>query len=265
MYNNLLFLFMLSPIWAFTQPDKVYVLEYVSFDQAQTEIQEVYETGSLAVVLDPEKTKEDIVNEIRQMTPEPNMHVRKTVSIPLESNGMGYNMAYHKFFSKSEMRRRYIVPGSYMERPVRLTVIQDAFDPSSWHIDGTTKMIDSVLCYRATTSFRCRTYEAWFNPEIPLPAGPFVFHGLPGVIVEVQDDEGKFGFSLQRVLRQAPSLKVVEFDDTPLHELPDFCSLQAGWDKALRLLRAKLGPEDCKTCDSRISAIRIQECFEGCE
>lgn len=43
--------------------------------------------------------------------------------------------------------------------------------------------------------FSYLVWEAWFTTEIPLPYGPYKFHGLPGLILEVYDTKNNFIFS----------------------------------------------------------------------
>lgn len=51
----------------------------------------------------------------------------------------------------------------------------------------------------ATTDFAGRSYTAWFTTDIPIPDGPHVFHGLPGLIVDVYDTDKHFRFQLEGV------------------------------------------------------------------
>ncbi len=63
-----------------------------------------------------------------------------------------------------------------------------------WAISGERKKIGDYTCTKATCSFRGRTYEAWFTDEIPVSDGPWKFHGLPGLILEVYDTAKHYSF-----------------------------------------------------------------------
>lgn len=65
----------------------------------------------------------------------------------------------------------------------------------NWKLIDETKEKDKTLLYKAKTSFRGRNYTAWYNPEIPITAGPWKFNGLPGLIYEIYDDAEEFKFS----------------------------------------------------------------------
>ena len=50
-----------------------------------------------------------------------------------------------------------------------------------------TDTILGYVCGKATCEFRGRTYTAWYAPDIPIGDGPWKFHGLPGLILKVND------------------------------------------------------------------------------
>jgi GLPGLI family protein len=64
-----------------------------------------------------------------------------------------------------------------------------------WEIKkDSTKTIGKHLCIKADTEFRGRKYEVWFTPEIPINKGPWKLNGLPGLILQATDKEGKIKF-----------------------------------------------------------------------
>ncbi|MBN2610094.1 MAG: GLPGLI family protein [Bacteroidales bacterium] len=56
-----------------------------------------------------------------------------------------------------------------------------------WKLVNETKQIDKYLCNKAITKFRGREYIVWYSKDIPVSIGPWKFHRLPGLIVEVID------------------------------------------------------------------------------
>lgn len=66
----------------------------------------------------------------------------------------------------------------------------------SWNISDTTAVINSYECTKATTHFAGRDYEAWFTKEIPISDGPYIFCGLPGLIVKINDVKSYYTFEL---------------------------------------------------------------------
>lgn len=68
--------------------------------------------------------------------------------------------------------------------------IKESTGSIKWDVIGnSSKKIGTFTTHEARASFRGRNYTAWFTTEIPIDAGPWKFHGLPGLILEVTDDE----------------------------------------------------------------------------
>lgn len=67
-----------------------------------------------------------------------------------------------------------------------------------WKLEKETKEIGSLICRKATTSFRGREYTAWYTLEIPLPYGPWKLHGLPGLILEAYDTNKEVYFYFKK-------------------------------------------------------------------
>ena len=62
----------------------------------------------------------------------------------------------------------------------------------NWKIENKFKKIEKFNCQKATCFFAGRNYNAWFTADIPLSYGPWKLNGLPGLILEVYDDESFF-------------------------------------------------------------------------
>jgi GLPGLI family protein len=66
-----------------------------------------------------------------------------------------------------------------------------------WNITSITKKIDKYVCYKALTFNTIENskgkhkvkVEAWFTPEIPFNFGPKNYNGLPGLIIELKENE----------------------------------------------------------------------------
>ena len=63
-----------------------------------------------------------------------------------------------------------------------------------WEILPDTDTILSYAVQKAVTTFRGRSYEAWFTPDIPVNEGPWKFCGLPGLILKVSDSRQHYVF-----------------------------------------------------------------------
>lgn len=58
-----------------------------------------------------------------------------------------------------------------------------------WKLINEKKKINDFLCKKAQTTFRGRTYVAWYTEDIPISSGPWKFNGLPGLILSIDDNE----------------------------------------------------------------------------
>jgi len=68
-----------------------------------------------------------------------------------------------------------------------------------WHITEEHKDIMGYTTTKATAEFRGRKYTAWFSMEMPYSVGPWKFSGLPGLILEVYDEDYMFNFIAQEI------------------------------------------------------------------
>ncbi|MDH6252206.1 GLPGLI family protein [Chryseobacterium sp. H1D6B] len=64
-----------------------------------------------------------------------------------------------------------------------------------WQLTNEKKKIGNFEVQKAFTEYSGRKWTAWFCNEIPLSYGPYVFYGLPGLILELYDDKKDFKFS----------------------------------------------------------------------
>lgn len=96
----------------------------------------------------------------------------------------------------------------------KLFLIKDRLEELNWEMTGETKFIGEYECYKATTTreeevvqsgisingdkdleensdvdpeMKEVTVTAWYTPSIPINNGPQNYHGLPGLILEVND------------------------------------------------------------------------------
>jgi GLPGLI family protein len=65
----------------------------------------------------------------------------------------------------------------------------------TWQLHNDSKKILNYNCKRATVKYRGREYIAWYASEIPVNNGPYVFEGLPGLILEIEDSNNKYHFT----------------------------------------------------------------------
>lgn len=79
-----------------------------------------------------------------------------------------------------------------MEMLGKTYLLEDSLRTPAWKISNQIKEVAGYQCVRATTEdpIRKQKITAWFAQEIPVPAGPERYFGLPGVILELDLNEG---------------------------------------------------------------------------
>lgn len=69
-----------------------------------------------------------------------------------------------------------------------------------WVIDSEKDtVILGLKCNKAYTSFAGRNYSAWFTTEIPISEGPYIFSGLPGLILKISDLKHQHVFTIASI------------------------------------------------------------------
>lgn len=79
------------------------------------------------------------------------------------------------------------------DRAKNATLVKDdALADTKWIISNKKKNILNYKCTLATADFRGRKYKVWFTTELSSNLFPWKLKGLPGAILEFEDDEGIF-------------------------------------------------------------------------
>ncbi len=122
-----------------------------------------------------------------------------------------YNMQYIETDSLNKVRntRSYswdteapaIVRKRGTNRNTAYLLIDDLFkieseDAISWKLITETIEVNGYRLQKAETTFGGRNWTAWFASKVNLQEGPYKFHGLPGMIFIISDDQGHYSFNL---------------------------------------------------------------------
>ena len=105
----------------------------------------------------------------------------------------------------SGMRRSYDHSIVYKNYPLigRITVVdnigkffryEEHLPAPVWQIMNEHKSILGYKCQKAISKYRGRTWIVWFTPEIPISEGPWKLYGLPGLILQADDQKNEFNF-----------------------------------------------------------------------
>lgn len=73
----------------------------------------------------------------------------------------------------------------------RSFLIEAPRDNVNWKTTGRFKTIAGHNCMEAAAIYKTDTVSAWFAPDIPVSSGPEGWQGLPGLILELNFNNGK--------------------------------------------------------------------------
>ena len=71
----------------------------------------------------------------------------------------------------------------FMTREFR---VENSIKNWGWKLQAERKKIGAFVCMKATANLEGDMITAWFTPEVPVPAGPAEYHGLPGLVLAVE-------------------------------------------------------------------------------
>lgn len=98
-------------------------------------------------------------------------------------------------------------------------------DSQNWKLSDEKKQIKNITLQKATTNWGGRNWTAWFTTEIPFQEGPYKFHGLPGLIVEVFDDKSNYRFEL------AKSENIAKLEENQFIAMSKQMGVSVSWEK----------------------------------
>jgi GLPGLI family protein len=80
-------------------------------------------------------------------------------------------------------------------------LIEDEIQPIEWKIQNDLKEVAGHICMKAVTEDTLKNQKivAWFAQDIPIKAGPDRFSGLPGMILEVDINDGAMTITANKI------------------------------------------------------------------
>ncbi|MDR1501255.1 MAG: GLPGLI family protein [Prevotella sp.] len=111
----------------------------------------------------------------------------------------------------------YTTKGNYYIQQAVTSRSKYAYDDKNvqikWDLVGQERIINGYKCKKAICKFRGREYIAWYATNLPINAGPYLFSGLPGLILEIQDTKNNYSFKINGLVNVK--------DNDPIYILTD--------------------------------------------
>ena len=151
---------------------------------------------SLMASSDPMKLMEDI-------GPEKLMEISMAMMNSISTDDMDFAAAippsdtYVSFDEGTYTQERLV-----LDRTFR---VSGELDLPSWRLSGKGRSFLGHRILKAEAVQDSVDVEAWFTPEIPIPAGPALYGGLPGLILVISIDGGKQTYTATKL----------DFENTP--------------------------------------------------
>lgn len=74
-------------------------------------------------------------------------------------------------------------------------IIEETPPAILWNISKDTLTLSGIKCRKATSTFQGKTWTAWFTETVAFPGGPGQLYGLPGLIIDAQDENGTIRYA----------------------------------------------------------------------
>ena len=119
---------------------------------------------------------------------------------PSESENDGsysWNKTDYRIFRDYESERRTDI----IEMVGKTYVIEDSIVAPKWKVMNKIKEIGGYMCMMAVTedTIKNQKITAWFADNIPISAGPELYSGLPGLILELDINEGDLVITAKKI------------------------------------------------------------------
>jgi len=124
-------------------------------------------------------------NENESLYKDPDVAENTDIEMGHESEGMSFKMVMKRPENTFHADLENGTTTNSREFFGRNFLIKGELKKPGWKLTGDQKKMLGYVCQKATLQRGQDTIEAWFTPQIPVPAGPGEHSQLPGLILEV--------------------------------------------------------------------------------
>ena len=150
-------------------------------------------------ILEFDKTTSSYKEEDKLNAPNPQANMGGVQIISVFGGGGSGSLYFKNLKEKRFVNKTEIMGKTFL--------IKDSIPNYQWQLTSETKNIGNYTCYKAsftkevqnmmmtvengetkqTKKSETITTTAWYTPQIPISNGPTIYHGLPGLILEIND------------------------------------------------------------------------------
>lgn len=122
-----------------------------------------------------------------------------TYSKTQESNEGGYswNEKEYKVYRDIENEKRTDI----IEMLGKIYIVEDSVRSPKWKVMNKIKEVNGYMCMMAVTvdTIKNQQITAWFADNLPVSIGPELYGGLPGLILELDVNEGDIVITAKKI------------------------------------------------------------------
>lgn len=124
------------------------------------------------------------------------------------------------------VRKDYVQKQLHYNQPItnKIFFVADQLPLQTWKLHDETRNIQAFTCKKASTTFRGRTYVAWYTTDIPVLGGPWKFDGLPGLILAVVSTDGALSIEATKIAVASKALPHLDYDAKKLISWEAYCA-----------------------------------------
>lgn len=113
------------------------------------------------------------------------------------SQSMGFE---NQFYIKKDLQKNIISKIITNGENTFSLAITDNLD---WEITSEKKKINQYSVQKAKVNYGGREWTAWFSADFNINDGPYIFNGLPGLIIAINDNNEDYKFNLIQVKKRS--------------------------------------------------------------
>jgi GLPGLI family protein len=199
-----------------------------------------------------------VINETFQLIKLMTMHLKanRNNAIYWGENEMtnDYNERYMrmaKIFINEKSKFYYDLNSNLVSRSFKMFdqnyIINNEISGLNWELKKETKQIDKYLCYKAITNYKIinskgtfvKQITAWYAFDIPYRFGPKGYCGLPGLIIELNED--KVTYLVKKILFSDDIISINQLPKAKIITQKEIDEIAIDAMEARRSLRSKKG------------------------
>ena len=191
-----------------------YLDSYIVLDTVKSIV--TYDLTLCEDLSEPTKVARDIitlqVGRQRAVTYSENLYQADSISTEMKHSGSNIAKVHPGYTQRGVLYRDY--PKGKITTVYRMFLYgtplkyTEDIPRMSWELADKERVILGYRCKQAFVKYRGRDYEAWYAPDIPIFLGPWKFAGLPGLILELYDQQRQFVYTCTSIANP--------IQDTPL-------------------------------------------------